>query len=96
MGASLWLASIWPNVFTLRMPSLIPSTMCSKIAKLVAPLDFSMCDFSCTLQFVGFRVSDITSRRKLRMELSKEKWKGITYLQLQNWNKKTKYSKNKY
>lgn len=30
------------------------------------------------------------------MELSKEKWKGITCLQLQNWNKKEKYSKNKY
>jgi hypothetical protein len=84
------------TVFTFWMPSPIPSTMCSKITKLIAPPNFAMCDFSCTLQFVGFRVSNIISRRKLKMELNKEKWKGVTCLQLQNWNKKAKYSKNKY
>jgi hypothetical protein len=78
------------------MPSSTPFTMSCKIVKLVACPNFSICDFSCTLQFVGFRASNITSRRELKMELSKEKWKGVACLQLQNWDQRAKYSKSEY
>jgi hypothetical protein len=71
-------------------------TMCSKIVKLVARPNFSICDFSCTLQIVGFRASNITSRKELKTELGKEKWKGVACPQLQNWDQKAKYSKSEY
>jgi hypothetical protein len=64
--------------------------------KLVAPPKFAMCDFSYTLHIVGFRVSDITYWRELKMKFGKEKWKGVAYPQLQNWDQITKYSKSKH
>jgi len=64
--------------------------------KLVAPPNFAMCDSSYTLHIIGFKVSNITLRRELKMEFGEEKWKWVAYPQLQNWDQKTKYSKNKY
>jgi hypothetical protein len=78
------------------MPSSTPFTKCSKIMKLVAPPNFVMCDSSYTLHIIGFKVSNITLGKELKMEFGKEKWKGVAYPQLQNWDQRTKYSKSKY
>jgi hypothetical protein len=41
---------------------------CNKIMKLVAPPNFAMCDSFYTLHIIGFKVSDITLGRELKME----------------------------